>query len=51
LSCTIGFDNLEQSRTPLWMIPPILELPDLSKFSDNFFESIFVPSWQPIYNN
>ena len=51
LSWNFGFANLEQSRIPLWMVHPTLDLPDLGTFTENFFEAIFVPAWQPCYNN
>lgn len=51
LSWNLGFANLEQSRIPQWMIHPILELPEMGVFQQNFFEAIFIPAWQPCYNN
>jgi hypothetical protein len=46
-----GFANLEQSRTPQWMIHPILNLPEWGPFTSNFLEFMvqpgFQPNWQP----
>ena len=33
-----GFANLEQSRLPMWMIHPIVQLPSGGPFGSNFFE-------------
>jgi len=46
-----GFANLEQSRLPLYMIHPILSLPDAKIFNSNFIEGIYAPPFQPIYTN
>jgi len=51
LSWNFGFANLEQSRLPLWMIHPILNLPDAGPASANFIEGVFAPAWQPLYAN
>jgi hypothetical protein len=48
-SWAFGFANLEQSRTPLWMIHPILNLPDLGPTSSNFFETIYIPGTDFLY--
>jgi hypothetical protein len=42
-----GFANLEQSRTPQWMVHPILNLPILGPFSSNFIEGVLIPRYQP----
>jgi hypothetical protein len=46
-----GFANLEQSRTPQWMVHPILNLPEWGPLTSNFVELIvqpgFQPNWQP----
>jgi hypothetical protein len=44
-----GFANLEQSRTPQWMLHPILNLPEAGPFQSNFVEGIIQPGWQPNY--
>jgi len=44
-----GFANLEQSRTPQWMLHPILNLPEAGPFNSNFAEAIIQPGWQPNY--
>jgi hypothetical protein len=53
-----GFSNLEQSRTPQWMIHPILNLPDFGAsathpaiLSSNFIEGVFIPGAQPLWNS
>jgi hypothetical protein len=51
LSFAFGFANLEQSRVPVWMIHPIIELPDVGPFASNDIEGVFVPSLQPLYTN
>jgi hypothetical protein len=45
-----GFANLEQSRLPLWMVHPILNLPSWGPLSANFIEGVWTPAWQPMYN-
>jgi hypothetical protein len=50
-SYAFGFANLEQSRVPLWMVHPIIALPNLGPFSSNSIEGIFVPGLQPLYTN
>jgi hypothetical protein len=42
-----GFANLEQSRTPLWMVHPILDLPDVGLFTSNSLEALIIPRYQP----
>ena len=46
-----GFANLEQSRTPQYMVHPILNLPEWGPLTSNFLELIvqpgFQPTWQP----
>ena len=48
-SWNFGFANLEQSRLPLWMVHPILNLPKVGPFASNFIEGIWTPAWQPMY--
>ena len=45
-----GFSNLEQSRLPLWMVHPIMNLPSWGPLTANFVEGIWTPAWQPMYN-
>ena len=45
-----GFSNLEQSRLPLWMVHPIMNLPSWGPLTANFIEGIWTPVWQPMYN-
>ena len=49
LSWNFGFANLEQSRLPLWMLHPILSLPQAGPLSSNFLEGIWTPACQPLY--
>jgi hypothetical protein len=42
-----GFANLEQSRNPLWMVHPILDLPDVGSFTSNSIEALIIPRYQP----
>lgn len=46
-----GFANLEQSRLPLFMVHPVLSLPNAGPFGSNFLEVIWAPGYQPIYTN
>ncbi len=48
LSWNFGFANLEQSRLPLWMVHPLLNLPNLGPLSGNFVETIWNLPWQPL---
>ncbi len=51
LSFAFGFANLEQSRLPVWMVHPLIELPDLGPLTSNDIEVVFVPGLQPLYTN
>ncbi|HTY56269.1 MAG TPA: hypothetical protein VMB26_13760 [Candidatus Binataceae bacterium] len=51
LSWNFGFANLEQSRLPLWMVHPFLNLPHLGPFGANFIEGIWTTPWQPAYTS
>jgi hypothetical protein len=42
-----GFANLEQSRNPLWMVHPILDLPDAGPVTSNSIEALIIPRYQP----
>jgi hypothetical protein len=46
-----GFANLEQSRTPQWMIHPIFNLPDFGPLTANFAEGVLIPGAQPMWNS
>jgi Protein of unknown function (DUF1302) len=50
-SWAFGFANLEQSRQPLWMIHPILNLPDFGPLNSNFVEGVLIPGFQPQWNS
>ena len=49
LTWSFGFNNLEQSRLPLWMIHPIVNLPTYGPFESSFLEGVYAPAWQPMY--
>jgi hypothetical protein len=51
ISYAFGFANLEQSRMPLWMLHPILDLPNLGPLASNDLEVVFAPGLQPLYTN
>jgi hypothetical protein len=51
LSWNFGFANLEQSRLALWMIHPILSLPELGPLANSFIEGVWAPVWQPLYTS
>src|SRR5215469_10865498 len=51
LSWNFGFANLEQSRLPLWMVHPIVNLHRFGPFSSSFIEAIWSPAWQPLYTS
>jgi hypothetical protein len=48
-SYAFGFANLEQSRVPVWMVHPVVDLPAVGPFLSNDLEGIFVPGLQPLY--
>jgi len=48
-SWAFGFANLEQSRIPLWMLHPILDVPDLGPFASNFLEGVYIPGFDFLY--
>jgi hypothetical protein len=50
-SFAFGFANLEQSRLPIWMIHPIMEIPDLGPLSSNFLETVYAPGFDLLYNH
>jgi hypothetical protein len=51
LSYAFGFANLEQSRTPLWMLHPILNLPSFGPLSSNFAELVYIPGFDFLYEH
>jgi len=51
LSWAFGFSNLEQSRNPLWMLHPILNLPSAGPFSSNFAELVYIPGFDFLYTH
>ena len=48
-SWAFGFANLEQSRIPLWMVHPIIDLPDAGPFASNFLEVVYIPGVDFLY--
>lgn len=48
-SYAFGFANLEDSRMPIWMLHPILNLPDFWKLSSNYLETIYAPGFDYMY--
>lgn len=48
-SWAFGFANLEQSRVPLWMLHPILDLPDAGPLTSNFLEVVYIPGFDFLY--
>ncbi len=51
LEWNFGFANLEQSRLPLFMVHPIVNIPGYGPLTSNYVEGIWVPPFQPIYTN
>jgi hypothetical protein len=51
LSWAFGFSNLEQSRVPLWMIHPIVNLPSVGPLSSNFLELVYIPGFDFLYTH
>jgi hypothetical protein len=50
-SYAFGFANLEQSRMPVFMVHPILNLPNFKWFRSNYLEGILIPGTDPLYNH
>ena len=48
-SWAFGFANLEQSRIPLWMLHPTLNLPDTGPMTSNFLEVVYIPGADFLY--
>jgi hypothetical protein len=48
-SWAFGFSNLEQSRNPLWMLHPLVDLPNLGPATSNYFEGIYIPGVDFLY--
>jgi len=51
LSWSFGFANIEQTYMPVWMIHPILNLPDFGPFGTNFLEVVYEPGFDFMYTN
>jgi len=50
-SYAFGFANLEDSRTPIWMVHPVLNLPQIGPFAANFVELVYAPGFDYMYNH
>src|SRR5258708_9979289 len=51
VSYAFGFNNLEASHLPIWMLHPILNLPAAGPFSSNFLEMVYAPGFDFLYNH
>lgn len=51
VSYAFGFNNLEASHLPIWMLHPILNLPAFGLFTSNFFETVYAPGFDFLYNH
>jgi hypothetical protein len=51
LSYAFGFANLEQSHMPIWMLHPILNLPQAGPLGANFVEMVYAPGFDFLYNH
>ena len=51
VSYAFGFNNLEASHLPIYMLHPILNLPAFSAFSSNFFEMVYAPGFDDLWNH
>jgi hypothetical protein len=48
-SYAFGFANLEESRMPIFMVHPILNLPNFRALSNSYLEVIYAPGADPLY--
>jgi hypothetical protein len=51
VSYAFGFNNLEASRMPIYMLHPILNLPAVGPLSSNFLEVIYAPGFDLLWNH
>ena len=51
VSYAFGFNNLEASHLPIYMLHPILNLPAFSAFSSNFLEMVYAPGFDDLWNH
>jgi hypothetical protein len=51
VSYAFGFNNLEASHLPIYMLHPILNLPAFSAFASNFFEMVYAPGFDDMWNH
>ena len=51
VSYAFGFNNLEASHLPIYMLHPILNLPAFSAFTSNFFEMVYAPGFDDMWNH
>jgi hypothetical protein len=50
-SYAFGFANLESSRLPIFMVHPILNLPDFDQLTSNYAEIVFAPGIDPLWTH
>ena len=51
VSYAFGFNNLEASHLPVYMLHPILNLPAAGPFGSNFFELVYAPGFDDMWNH
>ncbi len=51
VSYAFGFNNLEASHLPIYMVHPILNLPSFNFFSSNFIEGVYAPGFDDMWNH
>ncbi len=51
VSYAFGFNNLEASHLPIYMLHPILNLPAVGPLSSNFFELVYAPGFDDLWNH
>ncbi len=51
VSYAFGFNNLEASHLPIYMLHPILNLPAAGPFGSNFFELVYAPGFDDMWNH
>jgi len=51
VSYAFGFNNLEASHLPIYMLHPILNLPAISYFGSNFLELVYAPGFDDMWNH
>ena len=51
VSYAFGFNNLEASHLPIYMLHPILNLPAAGYFGSNFLEMVYAPGFDDMWNH